>query len=204
MAQGLNQRAQARVKRMASSLENINKLLAKVKISDLEELCRRDMIPVTLSNSGSSAGFAVSRSGGSPSSSSPTERAVIAKYSSRGDGPDIARTVKDPLRDDLRKIEKKIFDAEESIRQAEELLVYIRDGVEKKRSRETSTPCEICEVLPAVKTAMCMPCYQSWIDAGAPDRGRYRAYHLALRSSDGQLLVSDPPPPRHSTQTLDI
>ena len=204
MAQGLNQRAQARVKRLASSLETLNKTLSKIRVGDLEELCRRDMIPVTLSNSGSSAGFAVSRSGGSPSSSSPTERAVIAKYSSRGDGPDFERTVKDPLRDDLKKIERWIFDAENLMRQAEELIIYVRDGVEKKRGRETSTPCEICEILPAVKTAMCMTCYQTWIDAGAPDRGRYRAYHLALRSSDGHLLVSDPPPARYSTQTLDI
>jgi hypothetical protein len=189
MAQNLNQRGKQRVKRMSDSLENINKMLNRLNRDELETLVRRDQIPITPSYGGSSS-FATGRSGGGKSSSSIVETAVIANIE--------GRKIYDPLRDNLRKIEKKIIDAEEAIRQVQELIKGINDPVEKKRSTQTSEPCEICMVLPVVKTAMCIPCYQDWVLNGAPDRFKWKAYKRQITSSEGIPLVTEQPAPRRA------
>lgn len=186
MAKSLNRRSQQRLKRMVESLENINKFANKLRIEDLEELVRRDAIPVDSLASGSS-GVAIARSGGKPSSSS-VERAVIAKM--EGKRPH------DPVREEVKAIERKIIQSEENMRQILESINFLKEGVEKKRNRVTSEPCEICMVLPAVKTAMCGVCYEEWVTAGAPDRFRWKAFKRELTSSDGRPLVTEQPPAR--------
>jgi len=185
----LNQRGQQRIKRMYDSLENISKMLNRLKREELEELVVRDQITVTPSY-GKSGGFAVGRSGGGKATSSIVETAVIANM----DG----RKVHDPLRENLKRIERNIIQAEEAIRQIHETIRVINDPVEKKRSTQTSEPCEICMVLPAAKTAMCIPCYQDWVDNGAPDRFRWKAYKRQITSSEGVPLVTDKPAPRRA------
>ena len=51
-------------------------------------------------------------------------------------------------------------------------------------------------ILPAVKTAMCIGCYGEWVENGAPDRFRWKAYKRVLTSAEGIPLVESPPPPR--------
>ena len=182
----LNRRSQQRLKRMVDSLENINKLTNKLSLSDLQELVRRDSIPVD-SISGGSSGLAIAKSTGKPESSS-VERAVIA--SMEGKKP------KDPVREEVKRIERKIIESEENLRQIHQSINFLKEGVEKARKRPSSEPCEICMILPAVKTAMCVPCYTEWVEQGAPDRFRWKAYKRELLSSEGKTLVSDQPPAR--------
>lgn len=186
MASKLNRRSQQRLKRMVESLDNINKFLNKLRVEDLEELVRRDAIAADGSYS-SSSGVAVARSGGKPASSS-VERAVIAKME--------GRKVSDPVREEVKSIERKIIQSEENLRQIIQSINFLKEGVEKKRARPSSEPCEICLVLPMVKTAMCASCYAEWVDAGAPDRLRWKAFKRELTSSDGRPLVTEQPPAR--------
>lgn len=189
MANKLNRRSQQRLKRMVDSLENINKFANKLRIQDLEDLVRRDAISVDYSSSGSgSSGVAIARSGGKPSSSS-VERAVIAKMEGRK--PD------DPVRREVKNIEQKILQSEENLRQILESIKFLNEGVEKKRNRATTEPCEICMVLPAVKTAMCASCHAEWVGEGAPDRFRWKAFKRGITASDGIPLVTEQPAPRH-------
>jgi hypothetical protein len=183
----LNQRGQQRVKRISDSLENISKMLNRLKRDELEELVSRDQITVTPSY-GKSGGFAAGRTGGGKSNSSIVETAAIANLE--------GRKVHDPLRDNMRRIERRIIEAEEAIRQVHEIINLINDPVEKKRSTQTTEPCEICMVLPAVKTAMCIVCYQDWVSNGAPDRFRWKAYKRQITSSEGIALVTEQPVPR--------
>jgi hypothetical protein len=171
---------------MVDSIDNINKFVGKLRVEDIEELVRRDSIAVD-SNAPSGSSFAVARSGGMPSSSS-VERAVISRVE--------GRKVSDPVRDEVRAIERSIIQAEENMRRIIAGIKNLNDTVEKKRTRQPSEPCEICVVLPAVKTAMCIGCYQEWVENGAPDRFRWKAYKRQMLSSDGKILVEDPPPPR--------
>jgi len=188
MAKKLNRRSQQRLKRMTDSLEAISRFTNKISVVELETLVRRDEIGVdtyAVSNTGTSI---AASSRGASSELTPTERA--AEISMKGKKP------YDPVREEVRKIEKKIIQSEENLRQIVESINFLKEGVEKKKRRQTSEPCEICEVLPAVKTAMCSDCYLDWVDAGAPDRFRWRAYMHQLTNSDGQVLVTDVPPAR--------
>ena len=182
----LNRRSQQRLKRMVDSLENINKLANKLSLNDLEELVRRDAISID-SLSGGSTGVAIAHSIGKPESSS-VERAVIAKME--------GRKIKDPVREEIKSIERKIIQSEENLRQIHQSINFLNERVEKARKRVTSEPCEICMVLPAIKTAMCIPCYTEWVEQGAPDRFRWKAYKREMLSTDGQPLVPDQPPAR--------
>ena len=189
MAKKLNRRSQQRLKRMTDSLEAIARFTNKISIVELENLVRRDEISVdsyAVSNTGTSI---AASSRGASSELTPTERA--AEISMRGKKP------YDPVREEVKKIEKRIIQSEENLRQIVESIKFLKEGVEKKRKRQASSePCEICEVLPAIKTAMCSDCYVQWVDAGAPDRFRWRAYMHQLTASDGQVLVKEMPAAR--------
>jgi len=161
----------------------------RLNLKDLEELVRRDDIEITSFSSGGGAGFAVSRRG-SKSSSSSVERAVIASME--------GRKVYDPVRENVKKIERRLIETEENLRLIHESILAMKETVEKKRKRQPSEPCEICTVLSSVKTAMCIPCYMEWVEAGAPDRFRWKAYKRGILSSEGIPLVTEQPPGRHN------
>ena len=188
MSGKLSRRSQQRIKRMTETIDSINKMANRLNLKDFEELVRRDDIEVTASNSGSSPGFAASRSG-SKSSSSSVERNVIANLE--------GRKVYDPVREQVKKIERRLIEIEENLRLVHESVFAMKENVEKKRKRQTTEPCEICAVLPAVKTAMCISCYMEWVDAGGPDRFRWKAYKRQILSTDGIQLVTEQPPARH-------
>ena len=185
----LNRRSQQRLKRMLESIENINKFTNRIKLEELEDLVRRDEISVDSYGAPSGSSFAVARSGGKPSSSS-VERAVIAKLE--------GKPINDPVREELKRIERLILQSEANLRRIQQSLNFLNEKVEKQRKRPTSEPCEICMVLPAAKTAMCMTCYIEWVENGAPDRFRWKAYKRALTSSDGVPLVTEQPPRRRN------
>ena len=185
MANKLNRRSQQRLKRMTDSLEAIGRFTNKISVTELENLVRRDEVGIdsyAVSNTGTSI---AASNRGSSSELTPTERA--AEISMRGKKP------YDPVREEVRKIERRILQSEENLRSIVESIKFLKEGVEKKKKRQTSEPCEICMVLPAVKTAMCGDCYVQWVDAGAPDRFRWRAYMHQLTNSEGQVLVSEFP-----------
>lgn len=195
MAQSLNQRAQQRLKRVQESLESTNKFLARLKVDHLEELFRRDQVGVDTYAASGTGSSIVGFSRGSNSELTPTERAA--------ENNGFKKKQSDPVRDETKKIERDIFKAEEHLRMAAESLTFLRSGVEKKRGRETTTPCEACGILPQVKTALCGGCWIEWCENGSPDRQRWVAYKNAIRNSEGKILVTDPPAPRFATQTLD-
>jgi hypothetical protein len=185
MAGKLSRRSQQRIKRITEVVDSINKMANRLNLKDFEELVRRDDIEVTSFNSGGGPGFAASRRG-SKSSSSSVERNVIAALE--------GRKVYDPVREQVKKIERRLIEAEENLRIILESVSAMKENVEKKRKRQTTEPCEICTILPSAKTAMCIPCYLDWVDAGAPDRFRWKAYKRQMLSSDGIPLVSEQPP----------
>ena len=189
MAGKLNRRSQQRLKRMLESIDNINKFATRIRVEDIEELVRRDATTIDTYGNTAGSSFAVARTGGKPNSSS-VERAVIAKVE--------GKPIKDPVREEVKRIEKWIVQTEENLRQVHQSIKFLKEGVEKQRKRPSSEPCEICMVLPAVKTAMCPTCYSEWVDVGAPDRFRWRAYKRAITSSEGIPLVVEQPPARRT------
>ena len=179
-AKSLSQRAAARLSGAAKSLEKTSVYLGTIRLDDLEELFRRDQIAVTSASSSSSPGFAISRKGGT-SSSSPTERAVLASYRSKGDGPDVKRKIYDPVRDEVRKIEKWIFEFENIGRRINESIAYLKDTAEKERSHKPSPPCEACGIFPITSRGMCDGCHLRWVTEGRPDFQRWCRYLQSLR-----------------------
>ena len=187
MAPKISRKSQARFKRVVESLETISKLTNRLNLDDLQELIRRSDILVEFS-SVSRGGMSLSRPGGSPSRQSPVERTVIARVE--------GRQIEDPVRDKVREIEKLIIEAEGALRKVFLNIEFLNNPVEKKRTRQTSTPCEVCMILPVVRTAMCVTCYQEWVDNGSPDRQRWVAFKRQLTSSEGVVLIESQPPPR--------
>ena len=188
MAPKLTRRSQQRIKRMTESIDAISKLANRISLAELEELVRRDQIVVTAGDYGGGGSFSVSRRGSTPGAS-PVERAVIASVE--------GRKVHDPLKEQIKLIERHIIEAEESLRRIHESMKAIREGVDKEKVRKVSDPCEVCLVLPAAKTAMCIDCYKEWVAAGAPDRFRWKSYKQQVVDTEGRVVVETPPPARH-------
>jgi len=184
MTKKLNRRSQQRLKRMVASVDSLNNLLAEIKVEDLEDFVRRDVIVVNPYEVSQSSDFN-SRSNGQ-NGSSIVERSVIARLE--------GRNLSDPVREKVLEIELQILEAEKFLRAAVVSIDFLKRGVERKKVRQTSNPCEICLVLPAIKSGMCMNCQIEWVEAGAPDRFRWKAYKHELTSSDGKILVKERPP----------
>ena len=181
----LSRRAQQRKGDMLESIESSKKLLGQFSEEEITDLVRRDSIsvdPTGVSRSGDAMGF---RGGGGHSS--PVEQAVLAR--------DSGKTLRDPFRKEFAKIERAILLAEQQLTDAVGRLMVLQSGEEKKRKRASSTPCEICTILPAIRSAMCLGCYGDWLDAGRPDRARWKAFKLQSASREGITLVTDQPPP---------
>jgi hypothetical protein len=188
----LNKRASDRLKRLSSSLENSNKHLAKLSqndLSSLESLIARDQIsPSSFPVSGTGSSIVASSSHSSPELT-PVERAADLSMRQKNPG--------DPLRDELKRIEKKIFSIEDLSRQVNESIEAMNSTVEKKRGRQTTTPCSACQILPAVRTGFCENCFYEWLDAGSPDKTRWHLYKNETKNREGKILVTDMPPARH-------
>lgn len=180
----LSRASKGRLNRMLESIENTNVSLDGISPDDLEDLVRRDAIgisPLGIESSGESIGI---RAGGGISS--PVERAVLAR--------DSGKTPRDPVRGSVRKIEKDLLWAEQALARVVEEIHFLKYGVEKKRARDTSTPCDICLLLPASRNGMCVDDYTEWVEHGSPDRLRWKAWKTGAKSSDGRILVANQPP----------
>ena len=185
MANKLSRRSQQRIKRMLDGLGAVSDLVNQINADELTDLVRRDAISVA-PTSISSSNLNFSRKGGG-GASSPVERTVLANAN--------GKKIQDPVRDAEKDIEKNIVAAEKNLRRIQQTMLLIKSGEDKKRVRQTSNPCEICLVLPAVRSAMCMEHYGEWVEAGAPDRARWKAYILQTTSTEGIPLVTEKPAP---------
>lgn len=132
--------------------------------------------------------MANSRGGGS--GSTPTERAVLSRYSSRDGGPDVERRVRDPFREDLRELERWVFELESLSTKIVERQKYLFYAEEKKRHEVSSAPCEANCPLPAQKSGFCEEHFNEWRSIGC-DRQRYVMYCQQTRNSEGFVLVTD-------------
>ena len=189
MAQSISRRGQQRVARFAESIEEIGKYLSQISLDGFEDLVRRDAVGVDSYATSGTGSSIVATSRGSGSELTPVERAAEAAL--------FSKKRRDPLREELRNIERAVFQAEDVLRRLLENMTFLMDGVERRRGRTaSSSPCEICTVLPQTKRGMCTGCYDDWISAGAPEFSRWKAYMLATRSSDGRVLVTEQPAPR--------
>lgn len=188
MAPKISRKSQARFKRVVESIETISKLANRLNLEEIQELIRRSDIPVDQPGSSGGSAMSLSRPGGSGNRQSPVERAVISRLE--------GRPIQDPVRDRVREIEKLIIEAEGALLRVFANIEFLSSPVEKKRKRQVSAPCEVCLILPVVRTAMCVTCYQEWVDNGSPDRQRWVAFKRQLTSSEGITLVESPPSPR--------
>jgi hypothetical protein len=186
MATKLSRKGEQRLRRLSEGLEHISQLVNRVSLEEMSELLRRSEIRIDPSSI--SGGSVIQARTNSDPSSSPVERAVMARL----DG----RAMRDPLTELVREIEKLIIEAEGALAQAHRNIHLIKNPLEKTPVRKTPTPCDSCLIFPAVRTGFCVECYGEWVDAGSPDRQRWVAFKRQLTSSDGQVLVEHQPPPR--------
>ncbi len=102
------------------------------------------------------------------------------------------RSIRDPFRDDLRRLEKYLFELE-SLSGKIVLLQGFLSGSQEEKTRARTEPCLACGVLPITRTGFCKDCHTEWQDHGSPDRARWIAYKTAMRNAAGDLLVTEPP-----------
>jgi hypothetical protein len=151
-------------------------------------LFRRDQIgPDTYARSGTGSSIVASSRGGS-SELTPTERAA-----ERNSGfPNTGKKERDPFREDLRELERWVFELESlsaKILQRQQYLFYAE---EKKRKETSSVPCEAACPLPATRSGFCDEHYAEWKATGA-DRQRFVMFHQQTTNAAGEVLVSDAP-----------
>lgn len=141
------------------------------------------MGPETYARSGTGSSIVASSRGGS-SELTPTERAAEHRIS--------GRKIRDPFREDLRELERWMFELESLSTKIVERLKYLFYAEEKKRRETSSAPCEANCPLPAQKSGFCEEHYAHWRSTGA-DRQRYVAFHQQTRNSEGTVLVTEVP-----------
>ena len=103
------------------------------------------------------------------------------------------RKTRDPFREDLKRLEKNLFELESISSKIVLLQEFLSGRQEENKSRATTEPCLACGVLPIVRTGFCEDCHAEWRDHGSPDRSRWIAFKTTTRNTAGELLVADPP-----------
>lgn len=153
-------------------------------------MLRRDQIgPDTFAKSATGSSIVINSRGGG-SDSTPIERALLSKYHSKGDGPDVERHIRDPFRDDLREMERWVFELESLSTKIVERQKYLFYAEEKKKKEMSSAPCEANCPLPASKSGFCEEHFVEWRAIGC-DRQRFVMYCQETRNSEGLLLVTN-------------
>jgi len=192
MEKKLNRQSTQRLKRLQASVDHLQTMVNRINMNELKELIRRDEISVDdyASFGGGSIVFVGRRNA---NFGSPVENAVMAKMS--------GRSLKDPLREAMRSVEEMILSAEAQMFQAQQILLAINKPEKAEKERRSASPCDVCMVLPSMKTGMCPECYSEWAAAGCPDRTRWVAYKRHLTNSEGIILVAEQPLGRHTPNT---
>ncbi len=102
---------------------------------------------------------------------------------------------KDPVADDLKRLNRDLEEAESRLRAAVARLDGIDKKVEEKVERAVSTPCSVCQQLPASKAGYCPGDYLDWWRHGRPERSLWELYRRKEVNSEGILLVPECPMP---------
>jgi hypothetical protein len=135
--------------------------------------------------SGTGSSIVASSRGGS-SELTPTERAA-----ERNSGfKDTGRKQKDPFREDLRELERWMFELESLSTKIVERQKYLFYAEEKKKKETSSAPCEANCPLPATKAGFCDEHHAEWRATGV-DRQRFVMFCQQTRNTEGLVLVSD-------------
>ena len=100
------------------------------------------------------------------------------------------RHTRDPFREDLREMEKWVFELESLSTKIVERQTYLFYAEEKKKKETSSAPCEANCPLPAQKSGFCEEHFEEWKSIGC-DRQRYVMYCQQTRNSEGLVLVTD-------------
>ena len=123
---------------------------------------------------------------GGSSELTPTERAA-----ERNSGfPDTGRKERDPFREDLRDMERWVFELESLSAKIVERQKYLFYAEEKKKRETSSVPCEANCPLPAQKSGFCDEHFTEWKSIGC-DRQRFVMYCQQTKNSEGLVLVSE-------------
>lgn len=179
-----------RIDSLEAQLLGIATTLGHISMEELKALVVRDGISIVADGYPSSSRYDIARQGGEVNST--TEGAVLARE----------RPVRDELRQSLRGIERALADARDLLEAVESSLSYVRGVDHEIRVRQASTPCPLCELLPAVKAGFCIKDLDEWHRAGRPDRHLWVLWKTQAKSSEGDLLVADQPPPADSRTAI--
>lgn len=139
----------------------------------------------TYARSGTGSSIVASSRGGS-SDLTPTERAAERNSGFPGTG----RKERDPFRDDLRDLEKMLFEFESLSTKIVERQAYLFYAEEKRKKETASAPCEANCPLPASKSGFCDEHYAEWRSIGC-DRSRFVLFCNATKNSEGLTLVTE-------------
>lgn len=192
MEKKLSRGSTQRLKRLQASVDHLQAMLNRLNMEEVKELIRRDEI--SLDDYPSYGGGSIVMVGRRNANfGSPVENAVMAKMS--------GRQQRDPLREALRSIEEFVTSAEAQIFQVQQLLTAVNNPVKAEKERRSSSPCDVCTVLPSMRMGMCPDCYAEWGAAGSPNRDRWIAYKRQLTNSEGIILVTEQPTSRHTPNT---
>jgi len=103
-----------------------------------------------------------------------------------------SRKTRDPFREDLRELERWIFELESLSAKIAERQKYLFYAEEKKRNERASVPCEAACPLPAVKSGFCEEHFNEWRSTGA-ERQRFVMFCQQTRNSEGNVLIIEAP-----------
>ncbi len=165
-----------------AAAESVGNLSKHVDEKRVRELVRRTSIPIQPDGYPSSS-MPEPTSGGGHSDS--TFGTVLAKEKPR----------RDPVLGDLRRLYSDLEKAEGLLKGCVGRLDEIDRKVEERVERAVSTPCAVCQELPASKAGFCASDHLDWWRHGRPDRQRWELYRKKQVNSEGLLLVSECPPP---------
>ena len=203
MARKLSRRAQNRIKSDIALLEEINTLADSISEAAITDLVRRDAIGI--GHDSLPANSMPEFSGGGGFGGSSTESAALHGLQPEHGGPDNwnERDAKaasaDTVRVKLNFIEQCLRTARNSLKDASGEIEYLNIKTETIKGRNTSTPCDVCQVLPAQKAGWCFNDFNEWNKDGRPDRTIWVMWKRGDKNSEGLLLVPNKPKSRLKT-----
>ena len=188
----LSKSSQRRVNSILENLADAKKTLAAVDAKEITDLVRRVAIPIARDSYPANVLGDATSGGGI---SDPTGGTAAGNVDREAAGTDwLTRQLKQ-LERDAKRVAKDLLDIEG-------ILSTEARGIEKKKERPTSVPCSICQELPAEVAGWCRPDYNDWHKHGKPDRQRWELFKRQDKSTDGETLVAECPPPADGNSAI--
>ena len=204
MARKLSRRAQNRIKSNIALLEEINTLADSISETAITDLVRRDAIGI--GHDSLPANSMPEFSGGGGFGGSSTESAALHGLTpshlalpDNWDERDAKAVSADKVRVKLNFIEQCLRTARNALKDASGEIEYLNIKTETIKGRNMSTPCDVCQVLPAQKAGWCLKDFNAWHEDGRPDRTIWVMWKRGDRNSEGLLLVPNKPKARSKT-----